>query len=271
MKRIAVEGVRLACWVAGHGAPVVLVHAAGLADFFAPLFHSGLRDRVRLISYHRVGYGRSDRATQSTQISDQANQCRALLEHLGFPRAHVVGHSSGGVIAIELALRFPRTVASLSLLEPSLRVPGSAELAARVMQPAFAAYLDGDKVKAMDTFLAGVCGPDYPELIDRMLPAGSRRQGVIDADTLFGVEAPSVGRWGFDPDMLTRLAMPVLSVMGERSDEVSPVSREAHELLISRIPNAEGYVLPGATHLLQVHNPEDLAIAIADFVDRHPI
>lgn len=271
VQRFVLDGVPIAYRIVGDGPPVVLVHAAGLADFFAPLLDSSLSQHARIIAYHRVGYGQSGAAVQPTEIADQARQCRALMHHLGYPRAHVVGHSSGGVIGIELALRSPEAVATLSLLEPSLRVPGSAKLAVDVMQPAFAAYLAGDRAKAVDTFLAGVCGPDYPGLVDRVLSVAARVQAVADADTLFGVEAPSVGRWNFAPEMLKELGMPVLAVLGERSDEVSPVSREAHELLLENISEVEGYQLPRATHLLQLQNPEDLAEALADFIERHPL
>ena len=271
LKTALVGGVELAYRVVGSGQPVVLIHAAGLADFFAPLVDSDLRSRAQVISYHRVGYGGSSPAARGTLISDQAEHCRGLLHHLGHSSAHVVGHSSGGVIALELARRSPQCVATLSLLEPSLPVPGSASLAAAVIQPAFAAYLAGFKATAIDTFLAGVCGPDYPSLVDRLLPAGARSRAAEDADTLFTVEAPSVGQWGFDPRMLSELRMPVLSVLGERSDVVSPLSREAHELVLARVADVEPYVLPRATHFLQLHNPGDLAVALARFIDKHPL
>lgn len=268
MRATVAEGVELAYRVDGEGTPVILIHAAGLADFFAPLHDSQLRERAQVITYHRVGYGRSSPALNGTTISDQAGHCRGLLHHLGHSSAHVVGHSSGGVIALELARQSPDLVATLALLEPSLPVPGSADLASRVIRPAFAAYLAGDKATAIDTFLAGVCGSDYPDLVDRMLPAGARRRAADDADTLFSVEAPSVGQWTFDPSLLTELRMPVLSVLGEHSDKVSPVSREAHELLLAHVPDVESYVLPRATHLLQVQNAADLADALARFIDQ---
>lgn len=271
MQTVVVDGVEIAYRVVGDGAPVVLIHAAGLADFFAPLADSRLGKRFQVISYHRVGYGQSGAAPAHTQIGDQALHCLRLLEHLGHQSAHVVGHSSGGLIAIELARRSPETVATLALLEPALPVRSSASLATTVMQPAFAAYLAGDMGRAVDTFLAGVCGPDHPELVDRLLPAGAREQAAHDADTLFGVEAPSVGTWGFDPAWLTGLTMPTLSVLGARSDSVSPVSSEAHALLLRQVPNAEAYLLPGATHFLQLHNVTDLANALSAFFDRHPL
>lgn len=183
----------------------------------------------------------------------------------------MVGHSSGGVIALELARQSPRCVATLSVLEPSLPVPASAMLAATVVQPAFAAYLAGEKSTAIDTFLAGVCGPDHPSVVDLLLPTGARRRAAEDADTLSTVEAPSVGQWGFDPRMLSELRMPVMSVLGERSDGVSAVSRQAHELVMAHVADVEAYVLPRATHFLQLHNPSDLAVALARFIDQHPV
>lgn len=271
MERIRLEGVTIAYRVDGHGPPVILIHAAGLADFFAPLHDSRLQCHAQLISYHRAGYGLSGAAPAGLGIPQQAEHCGSLLQHLGVERAHVVGHSSGGLIAIEFAMRFPEQVATLSLLEPSLRVHSSADLVTRVMQPAFAAYLAGDKAAAIDAFLAGVGGPDYPALVELTLPRGARRQAAVDADTVFVVEAPSVGRWDFEPRMLSDVRIPVLSVLGERSDEVSLVSREAHELLLALVPDIEGYVLPRATHFLQLQNPNDLADRLIDFFGRHPI
>ena len=271
MQTVVVDGATIAYRIAGRGDPVILIHAAGLADFFAPLATSDLASRFQVISYHRIGYGQSSPAPADTQVSDQARHCQLLLRHLGHDSAHVVGHSSGGVIALQLARQSPHTAATLALLEPALPVPSSATLAATVMQPAFAAYLAGDKAEAVDAFLAGVCGPEYPELVDRVLPAGSREQAARDADTLFAVEAPSVGRWGFDPQWLTTLTMPVLSVLGAWSDRVSLVSSEAHALLLTRVPGVEAYLLPRATHFLQLHNSADLAEALHGFFDRHPL
>ena len=56
--------------------------------------------------------------------------------------------------------------------------------------------------------------------------------------------------------------------LGERSE---PFFRERRDLLLSWLPNAEPFELPGATHLLQVENPRGLAEALAAFFARHPI
>jgi pimeloyl-ACP methyl ester carboxylesterase len=269
--KVRIGDVELAYEVVGAGEPIVLVHAGALADFFAPLLRAPeLTTRFRLVSYHRIGYGESSRATGPVELADQAEHTRALLERLGIERAHVVGHSSGGLIALQLALQSPAAVQTLALLEPSLSVPSSAELAKRTIMPMFQRYQDGDRAGTVDAFLAGVCGPDYRAAIDRGLPPGAFEQAVADVDTFIGVEAPSVGRWAFGLTEAGRIEQPVLAVLGERSGEITNVAVEAHEVLRAWFPHAETYVLPGATHLLQVDNPTDLATALADFAGRHP-
>src|SRR3979409_1612374 len=90
----------------GSGEPVLLIHAALLADWFSPLLaQSKLRERYRLVSYHRVGFAGSSRATPPLSIADQASHARLLLEHLGISRAHVVGHSPGRSIPFQVTLR----------------------------------------------------------------------------------------------------------------------------------------------------------------------
>jgi pimeloyl-ACP methyl ester carboxylesterase len=262
--RARIGDVDIAYQVSGQGDPVVLVHAAVLADFFAPLAER--LDGFQVISYDRVGYGRSSRPSGPVEIADQAEHCRALLEHLGHDSAHVVGHSSGGLIALQLALQSPTTVDSLALLEPSLVVPGSELLAQQVIGPMFQRYLAGDKAGAIDIFLRGVCGPDYREYVDRMLPPGAMDQAVADTDTFLQTEAPSVGRWTFGRDEAARLPQPVLSVVGDQS---ALVSQQAHELLLGWFPSAEAYVLPKATHLLHVQDPESVSDALTAFFGRH--
>ena len=55
-------------------------------------------------------------------VVEAAADARALLDHLGIDRAHVVGHSYGGCVALQLALDAPRMVRSLALVEAALLV-----------------------------------------------------------------------------------------------------------------------------------------------------
>jgi pimeloyl-ACP methyl ester carboxylesterase len=128
MERADVDGVTLEYEVAGAGEPVVFIHGTFIADPFRPLLaEPSLADRYRLIAYHRRGYAGSSRASGPVSVARQAADCRALIRHLGVESAHVVGHSFGGCIALQLALDAPDVVHSLALLEPALMLGASAQ------------------------------------------------------------------------------------------------------------------------------------------------
>jgi pimeloyl-ACP methyl ester carboxylesterase len=115
--------------------------------------------------------------------------------------------------------------------------------------------------------MRGVCGPDYRAPLERALP-GAFEQAVADADTFFGQQLRAVAQWSFGEADASRVARPVLAVVGERSH---PVFAERRELLLAWLPHAEGYTLPGATHLLHVEQPRAMAERLAAFVDEYPI
>ena len=78
---------------------------------------------TRHLPPHRVRRQQPRRA--ATSIADQAAQLRSLLAQLGLRRVHLVGHSSGALIALQLALDAPQAVQTLTLLEPALPIAGT--------------------------------------------------------------------------------------------------------------------------------------------------
>jgi pimeloyl-ACP methyl ester carboxylesterase len=128
MERARTDGAELEYEVSGRGEPAVFIHGAFIADTFRPLLaEPSLAGRYRLILYHRRGYAGSSRASGPVSVARQAADCRALLRHVGVKRAHVVGHSYGGIVALQLALDVPGVAHSLALLEPGLMVGASAQ------------------------------------------------------------------------------------------------------------------------------------------------
>ncbi len=274
MTRVTLDGIELEYEIRGVEEPVVLVHAGLLAEWFQPLMQEqALTDRYRVVSYHRVGYAGSTHMAGPVSIAQQAAHCRALMHFLGIERAQVVGHSIGGMIALQLALDAPDRVHSLALLEPARPlVPGAvaSEFARAVFGPTFAHYRSGDKAGAVETFLRGVCGPAYRSVLEQALP-GAFEQAVAHADTFFAQELPAIEQWSFTREEARRIPQPALAVIGAKSPEVAPPSVERQELLLAWLPNVEPFVLPEATHLLHVQNPRGMAEALAAFFARHAL
>jgi pimeloyl-ACP methyl ester carboxylesterase len=265
MEQVTIDGRPIEYEVRGDGEPVILIHAGVVADFFAPLMGRPELDGYRLIRYHRAGYAGSGKG-ESVDMGRQAAHCLALMRHLGVDRAHLVGHSSSANMAIQVALDAPDAVRSLALLEIALLAVPSASFAGE----AIGQYRAGDRRAAVDTWMRGVCGPDYKEHLDRVLP-GAFDRAVADADTFFGQELPALRDWTFGSDEARRVGQPALVVLGGRSNEVNTTFAQRNELLLAWLPDAEPFVLPDATHLLQVQQPAAMARALAGFLARHPI
>jgi pimeloyl-ACP methyl ester carboxylesterase len=249
---------------------VVFIHGAFIADTFRPLLaEPSLAGRYRLVLYHRRGYAGSSRAVEPISVAQQAADCLAMLRHLGVKRAHVVGHSYGGAVALQLALDAPEAAGSLVLLEPAFMAGASARGYRESLERGAERYRAVGAAVAVDEFLRARW-PGYRAHLDRALP-GAFDQAVADAATWFECELPGLLAWQFGEAQARCISQPALSVLGGESDALSPRFAETHRLLREWLPRAEGVVLPGATHLPQLQNPRDTATALAAFLARHPL
>jgi pimeloyl-ACP methyl ester carboxylesterase len=270
LNRTNIDGVELEYQVSGNGEPVVFIHGAFIADAFKPLLNEpALSDKYQLILYHRRGYAGSSRASGIVSISQQAADCRALLRHLGIDRAHIVGHSYGGAVALQLALDTPAIVRSLTLLEPALMVGASAQDYRDSLLRGIDRYRVAGAATVVDEFLQAR-SPGYRPVLDRELP-GAFVQAVADAGTTFDHELPGLLEWQFDEARAAQVSHPTLSVLGGRSEALSPRFGEAHRLLLEWLPHIDGVVLPGATHLMLTEDPQGVAEILADHWGRHRI
>jgi aminoacrylate hydrolase len=100
--------------VHGHGTPVLLsAGMGGSGSFWAPQLEA-LATRHQVVLYDHVGTGRSARGNRS--IAGMADDIACVLDHAGIDAAHVVGHAIGGIVGIELALRHPKRLRSLAVV-----------------------------------------------------------------------------------------------------------------------------------------------------------
>jgi pimeloyl-ACP methyl ester carboxylesterase len=261
-------GVGLHYEEAGEGTPVLFVHEfAGDHRSWEPQVRA-LARRHRCVTFAARGYPPSDVPTDPAAYSQDLAVADALavLDHLGIERAHVVGHSSSANIALQLALDTPSVVGSLALLETALLAVPTGPYGAQAMER----YRAGDTHGAVDTWMRGVCGPDWRAVFDEVLP-GAAEQAFADADTFLGQELPAVRSWSFGQEDAARVTQPALAVLGARTREVTPVFDQRHELLLAWLPEVEPFVLPDATHLLHVQNPRGMAEGLAAFFARHPL
>jgi pimeloyl-ACP methyl ester carboxylesterase len=268
MERASVNGVELEYEVTGSGEPVLLISPV-LADGFAPLvLEPALADRYQLIRYHKRGWVGSTHTPPPVGVADHAADAAGLLEHVGVARAHVAGHSTGAVVATQLALDDPQVVETLVLLEPFVLSVPSGQAVLQQAGPAFEAYGNGDHERAWALFLSAATGLDWATcraVLEERIP-GAVAQAVKDAETCFGIELPAMAAWSFGPEQAGAIRCPVLSVLGAAT---LPLFVEVAALLRSSVPDIEERTIEGVGHLLHVQRPEPVARAIGEFLGAH--
>ncbi len=245
--------VRLAYrqWPAGAGpagapaaAPLLLLHGSpgSSADFaaLAPL----LEHRFRLIAPDLPGFGSSSRSVPDYSIRAHAEYAERLLRRLEIGRAHLVGFSMGGGVALELARRAPDAVASLTLLS-SIGIQEFELLGSYHINHAIHAA----QLAALVGLHEGV--PHFGLLDGAMLDRAYARN-FFDSD-----QRPLRG-------VLESLEAPTLVLHGER-DLLVPVAaaREHHRI----VPQSELVVLE-SDHFALFREPRSIAEPLAAFIDR---
>ncbi|MBW3584155.1 MAG: alpha/beta hydrolase, partial [Euryarchaeota archaeon] len=175
-------------WVVGEGVPVVLIHGAFFGSLLKPLAEQvAAQEGYQAIWYRRRGY--NGKPTAPAPVPVQAQDVVKILDALGIDKAHVVGHSAGGVFALALAIEAPDRLLSAAFFDCILTQVPAAGMLADLAKPAIAKAQAGDFEGAAATFLAGL-GVDQ-ELMDERLP-GSWSALTRDAPTWFQVDAPVI-------------------------------------------------------------------------------
>lgn len=255
MPQVDLDGTPVEYQLSGAGEPVVLVHARPFVSWYAPLAEQ-LADRTVL------RYRRALPADRRFGIEDDGELCSRLLHHVGFDRPHVVGHSYGGLVALELARRVGPELRSLALLEPA--TSGSlAPERARAVMAALLAAADVDAASAMTDFLRAVGGEDARTVLDRLVP-GAYAEALAHADGFFGTELPAVIAWSFTAEDASGIPVPVLNLHASHS---VPRFAEGAAIIQSWFPHAEKVELQGATHLMPAQDPVATAEALRRFWD----
>jgi pimeloyl-ACP methyl ester carboxylesterase len=246
----------------GSGEPVVFIQTAWVADELLPLASEpSLADGFRRIVYHRRGYAGSSPVDGPGSIPRDAADCRALLAALRIERAHIVGLSYSGAVALQLAADAPECVRSLVLIEPPpVHVPSAGEF----RQVNEDLLTTRGAAAALDDLLATVIGPDWRQEIEHDMP-GASKQMERDLLTFFDTDLPALLTWQFDHGDAERITCPALHVGGS---DTHRWFLEVRDLVRTWIPHAEDTQIDGAGHSLAITHAPHIAQAMAEFLHR---
>ena len=256
-----VNGVALRYEIEGTGEPLVLIHGFPVHRDYWDGTAEVLAREYTVIRYDRRGFGESG---GKHDLTADAADLKALLETLGHPRAHVMGHSQGSAVALTFALRYPDMVRGLILFGAVAPVgfgvpdPGRAqgEELARIAR----AY-GVDSVKAVILAGAGQLLEDRPDLAERGRALLEAYHGLelIEPDPPSNLAEPA------RMDELGGISTPTLVLNGE--DEMPFLMVVADSLAVA-IPGAQRVVIPGAGHWASWTEPERFEAEVLRFLRR---
>lgn len=266
-KLVTVPDAQLQVSVWGRGEPLVFIQTALTADELQPIAAASAIDAYRKILYYRRGYGDSSRIEGARSIAGDARDCVALLHELDITRAHVVGLSYSGAVALQLAADAPEIAHTLTLIEPPpLHTPSEPEFRA-ANDRLIRLRLQEGSAAALDEFLTLLIGPDWQQVADAHLP-GSSAQMRRDSVTFFDADLPALLDWKFDREDASRITCPVLYVGGTNS---GAWFADVRELMLSWLPHGEDVAIGGADHSLALTHAAQIAEALLAFLRRHPM
>jgi branched-chain amino acid transport system permease protein len=245
------------------GLPMLLLHGSfATGRWWEPLF-AILPDAIYAAAPDLRGCGGSDKPGVGYEIEDQAEDIAAFLHAWGPSEVDLVAHASSGAIAVEVALRHPARVRTLTLVD-TVPVEG-VFTPLEVLRLLDAMQSDRDLLaQALATLM-----PTFPG-IDAAGPAAQGaffQQLVADAQTMapaaFTAVALALGRWN-RVEEAHHLTLPTLLIWG---DQDIMVDRDATTRTLVAIPGAANLeILRNVGHSPMIEAPVALAERIIDFI-----
>jgi pimeloyl-ACP methyl ester carboxylesterase len=263
-RRIEAGGSVFTYSEAGAGTPLVLLHGIGSAARAFDDQLAGLSDRLHVIAWDAPGYGGSTPlAPESPKARDYALALAAMLDALGIPACHLVGHSLGTLIAASFAADHPERILSLTLASVAA---GQARLPAAQREKALAQRL-GDVTELGPRRMAEQRGPRLlapaatPEMLRRVVEtmAGVHPGGYSQAARML-----ATGDIKADIPRLPA-AMPVQFLYGD-GDVITPPARNLEVAALR--PTAPVHVVKDAGHAVYLEQPVRFNAIVSDFVTR---
>jgi pimeloyl-ACP methyl ester carboxylesterase len=255
--RFATDAGEIAWDRLGTGPPLVLVHGTPWSSWTWRRVAPRLAERFSVYVFDLLGFGASDkRRGQDVSLAGHGARLAALLEHWQLDRPALVAHDIGGAAALRAHLLHRRSVAALVLIDVVALAPWGSpfyrlvrdhesvfeQLPAAIHEGVLRAYVGTAQPRPLaseveDRLIAPWLGASGQAAFYRQIAAGTQRH-TDEIEPLLG-----------------KISVPTLVVWGE-ADPWLPAAVGAE--LAARIPGARLTLLPGAGHLVQEDQPDEV-------------
>jgi pimeloyl-ACP methyl ester carboxylesterase len=255
MPFITVNGARLYLETFGEDvpgrSPIVLIHGSthtGQSDW------GGMAPRLAAAGYRVIvpdcrGHGQSENPKLSYSFSEMAADTAGLVRGLGYERAHIIGHSNGGNVALVTVVEHPDVTHTC--------IPQAAN-----------AFVSPDLIeKEPPLFDPERVARDAPGWRDEMIALHGATHGAEYWRDLLRLTLHAiVTEPNYTPADLAQVRRPVLVIQGA-DDGVNAPARHA-QFIAGHIPGAELWLPEGVGHTVHNERPDEWLSRVLDFLDR---
>lgn len=260
----------------GNGPPVIIVHGGPLLDhsYLLPAL-SPLAEKHTLLFYDQRLSGRSAGEVDSADISIDAfvEDIEALRTSFSFSEVHLLGHSWGGFLAMQYALRYPENLRSLALLNS---LPASYDTWQKEEAVLAQRQTRADSIARLSILQSDMFTSDQPRAIELLLKLAFQKQfanpGLVDSLSFYIPEdyttrsrqfarlMPELVAYDLSEGLQT-LSVRTLVVYGDTEPAAGFSGLEMKHLL----PNANLIVLENSGHFPFIEHPEKCREMLAEF------
>jgi pimeloyl-ACP methyl ester carboxylesterase len=285
MTTLVARDVQLHFQCAGEGESLILVHGLGAnLAFWYPFVFSALARKYRVIIYDLRGHGHSSMPASGYTLEQMVADLRALVDHLGVSRPHVIGHSFGARVALAYAIAHPSQVGTLTVadtlleaLQPRMRLRDwpywgvwkqQLRRQGLIALPKDHEYIDFRLLVRFNQYSGQVVQGEITQRVRRprikrrdMGRRGGARWERLMAQTSARreLEVDSI-----TPQDLACIAVPTLLLYGEYSHCLA-TGRRLRELIL----HSELYIVPEAGHFHPAVKPRTFVRRLRQFLRAH--
>lgn len=262
MPTIDLDGVTLHYTDEGEGEPVILIHGFPLSSELWTPQRAALSANYRVLALDLRGHGMSEPPHGAASVEMYADDVMAFMDALGIGAVNLAGLSMGGYIVMALLRRYPDRVRSIMLL--ATKAPGDTDAGKQARNDMIAlAETEGAGAvaeKMLPKMLTARTRDTNPELVEfaRSMMARTSVEGIVGA--LHALRERPDSR-----PTLDGLALPALILVGQEDELTPPAEATAME---AAIRNARLEIVPDASHLLNLEQPEPVNRAMQAFLDQ---
>ncbi|MEP7135455.1 MAG: alpha/beta hydrolase [Chloroflexota bacterium] len=230
--------------------PIVLIHGSTIDSHtdWDPLIPE-LAQHYKVFAPDCRGHGRSNNPHMSYSFKELADDVAAFVRAMGYEKAHIIGHSNGGNIAVVTLLEHPEVVQTC--------IPQAANAyITRYLVEREPVYFDAERIER-----------DEPDWMNEMIVLHGETNGrKYWRDLVWLTMKETMSEPNYSPAELSHVTRPVLAIMGE--NDGSNARDEHAQYIANNIPNAELWIPEKTGHNVHHERKEEWLEHVLDFLNR---